>query len=265
MNPVTLYLFDFSTPLSTARSVMFWIAIAFVIAYFVVSLVVKGNKKLVNRLFLTVGGAYVATAIVLFTVLTAQENSADGGISPLSLYPMLVFAVCVLATAVVLAFSSNKTLRIIFCALTLASLVTVIVCLAFYYNSGEPGERNYVSDKDVNTIALWISTLILVIAVVALTLTDKNAFSFGTQSVTYAGVSVALAFALSYVRIVKMPMGGSITLASLLPIMLYSYKFGVKKGVVIGAIYGVLDAIQDPWILHPAQFLLDYPVAFAGI
>ena len=62
-----------------------------------------------------------------------------------------------------------------------------------------------------------------------------------------------------------MPQGGSVTLASLLPLMIFSYMFGVKKGVFAGMIYGILQAIQDPWLLHPAQFLLDYPVAFAAI
>ena len=50
----------------------------------------------------------------------------------------------------------------------------------------------------------------------------------------------------------------------LLPIMLYAYIFGAKKGVFVGFAYGVLQAVQDPWIIHPAQFLLDYPVAFSA-
>ena len=33
--------------------------------------------------------------------------------------------------------------------------------------------------------------------------------------------------------------------------------------MLIGFIYGMLQAVQDPYIIHPAQFLLDYPVAFA--
>ena len=51
-----------------------------------------------------------------------------------------------------------------------------------------------------------------------------------------------MSFALSYLRIVKMPQGGSITIASLLPLMLYSFMFGTKKGVFAGLIYGVLQA-----------------------
>lgn len=49
----------------------------------------------------------------------------------------------------------------------------------------------------------------------------------------------------------------------MLPLMLFSYMFGIRKGIIVGAIYGVLQAIQDPWIIHPAQFFLDYPIAFA--
>ena len=74
-----------------------------------------------------------------------------------------------------------------------------------------------------------------------------------------------MSFALSYLRIVKMPQGGSITIASLLPLMIYSYMFGTRKGVFAGLIYGILQAFQDTYILHPAQFLLDYPVAFSAI
>ncbi|MGN1078413.1 MAG: energy-coupled thiamine transporter ThiT, partial [Candidatus Gallimonas sp.] len=83
--------------------------------------------------------------------------------------------------------------------------------------------------------------------------------------ISYAAICIAMSFALSYLRIVKMPQGGSVTIASLLPLMIYSYMFGTKKGVFAGFVYGVLQAVQDPWIIHPAQFLLDYPVAFAAI
>lgn len=62
-----------------------------------------------------------------------------------------------------------------------------------------------------------------------------------------------------------MPQGGSLTLASFLPLLLYAYMFGVRKGVMAGAVYGVLQAVQNPWLIHPAQFILDYPVAFAAI
>ncbi len=265
MGKVTQYFTNFSDTTSTARTVMLWLAIAIVLAYVLTVLLTKGKNKIVGKIFLILGGAYVATSIVLFAVLTGIDNKEDGGVSPLSLYPMIVFAAVTLATAIVFALSKNKTLRICFLIAATLALVAVVVCLVVYYSTGEPGERNWLTEDDVQTVPLWISAVLLIVAVIGLTFIDKRKADFDTRSITYAGVSVALAFALSYVRILKMPMGGAITLASLLPIMLYSYAFGVKKGVIVGAVYGVLQAIQDPFILHPAQFLLDYPVAFAGI
>lgn len=86
-----------------------------------------------------------------------------------------------------------------------------------------------------------------------------------TLALVYGGISIAMSFALSYARIFKMPAGGSVTVASLLPLALYSYMFGAKKGVMAGMIYGVLQIMQDPWIVHPAQVLLDYVIAFGVI
>lgn len=265
MGKVTQYFTNFSNTTNTARSVMLWLAIAIALAYLVAVLLTKGKNKIVGKVFLILGGAYVATSIVLFAVLTGIDNKEDGGVSPLSLYPMIAFAAVAFASAIVFALSKNKALRIGFLIATALALVAVIVCLVVYYSTGEPGERNWLTEDDVQTVPLWICAALLVATVVGLTFVDKKSADFDTRSITYAGVSVALAFALSYIRILKMPMGGAITFASLLPIMLYSYAFGIKKGVIVGAVYGVLQAIQDPFILHPAQFLLDYPIAFAGI
>ena len=96
-------------------------------------------------------------------------------------------------------------------------------------------------------------------------LSDRNAKPFDSRSMAFAAMCVAISFALSYVKFFEMPMGGSITFASMLPVMLYSYMFGCRKGVIAGLVYGILQAVQDPWLLHPAQFLLDYGAAFAAV
>jgi len=76
---------------------------------------------------------------------------------------------------------------------------------------------------------------------------------------------IGLAFVLSYVRIWKMPMGGSITPASMLPIMLFAYIYGTPKGLIVGVAYGLLQMIQDPWIVHWAQAIIDYIFAFGAL
>ena len=47
--------------------------------------------------------------------------------------------------------------------------------------------------------------------------------------------------------------------------MIFSYCFGVKKGLFAGVIYGILQFIQSPQVYQPMQVLLDYPIAFGAI
>ncbi len=93
----------------------------------------------------------------------------------------------------------------------------------------------------------------------------KNKFKFDTQSVVYGGICIAISFLLSYIRFFHWPQGGSITPGSMLPMFIYAYYFGPVAGITAGAAYGILQLIQDPFIIHWAQVLLDYPLPFAAI
>ena len=82
------------------------------------------------------------------------------------------------------------------------------------------------------------------------------------RALTYGALCMAMSFVLSYIKLWSMPLGGSVTLASMLPLLWYSNKFGVKNGLIAGAAYGLLQLIQKPEIYHWVQVLLDYPLAF---
>lgn len=125
-------------------------------------------------------------------------------------------------------------------------------------------KENFVLSDE---LGLMVSLVILAAIVIILLVFfgKKTAAENNTKSIVYAAVCIAMSFALSYIRFFRLPQGGSITFVSALPLILYSYMFGIKKGVMAGLIYGILQAIQDPYILHPLQFILDYPVAFAMI
>jgi len=86
--------------------------------------------------------------------------------------------------------------------------------------------------------------------------------SFDTKALVYGALALSLSFVLSYIRLGKMPEGGSITLGSMLPIFIYAYWYGPKKGIAVGVAYAALQMIQDAWFVHPAQILLDYILAF---
>ena len=146
-----------------------------------------------------------------------------------------------------------------------AALVATIVCLVVFFSKNISGDGWY-SEK-INQLALYLSAGGLIVLLVGVAfLTDmKNGTKFDSRCIALAGITVALSFALSYIKLFSMPQGGSVTLASLLPVMLFAYVYGPKKGIFVGFIYGSLQAMQDPYLIHPAQFLLDYPVAFAAV
>ncbi len=86
-------------------------------------------------------------------------------------------------------------------------------------------------------------------------------------------VMVALATVLSFIRLFKLPWGGSVTLLSMLPITLFSIKRGIKAGMAASVLFaliqffqGVMDGLFG-WGLTPgmliACILLDYLVAFS--
>lgn len=77
--------------------------------------------------------------------------------------------------------------------------------------------------------------------------------------------SVALSGALSLVVVFYLPQGGSITLASMVPVLLFSLRRGPKLGIVAGVLLGLIVLIEMPFVVHPAQLLLDYPLAFGAL
>ncbi|NLM44540.1 MAG: energy-coupled thiamine transporter ThiT, partial [Clostridiales bacterium] len=81
----------------------------------------------------------------------------------------------------------------------------------------------------------------------------------------YGGLCIAMSFVLSYIRLYRWPQGGSITPGSMLPMFIFAYIFGAKAGIIAGVAYGFLQFIQDPYVVHWAQVLLDYPIAFAAM
>ena len=86
-----------------------------------------------------------------------------------------------------------------------------------------------------------------------------------TKKLVYSALGIALALVTSYIKLWKMPMGGSVTLLSMLFICLIGYWFGVKYGLITGVAFGLLQFIIDPYMLSIPQVILDYPLAFGAL
>lgn len=258
------YPLRFDTPTNITLSVAIWLTVALAIVFLTCFFAFKGEKRKKFAKYFGFGAIVYACAVgVLFLVLSFIED----GIAPILFYPLLALIVVLAGGALTLFFRRDKLTYIVVGCLAGAALVASLVCMGVNYSWGDALENNGVSADMVNTVGLYVSAALLTAAIIALAFLfgrkDKKGFS--TRSLTFAAVCIAMSFALSYLKIVEMPQGGSITIASLLPLMIYSYMFGTKKGVFAGFIYGILQAFQDTYILHPAQFLLDYPLAFSSI
>ncbi len=125
-----------------------------------------------------------------------------------------------------------------------------------------------VSDKATNAVK-WISVAavaLLLALIAAVGIFRKNGRTkYDAKRIAFAGVCVSMSFALAFVKVTPVQSGGSVTLASFVPILLFAYVYGPIEGFAVGLIHGLLNFIESPWILTPATFLLDYLLAFASI
>jgi thiamine transporter len=110
----------------------------------------------------------------------------------------------------------------------------------------------------IQSYLIGIGAAILVL--IALIYTSRKKFS--TKTMVTIAVALALSTVLSYIKLFKLPQGGSITLASMVPIILVALIYGTDIGVFTGILYGLLQLLIDPYVVHPVQLILDYPAAF---
>lgn len=92
-----------------------------------------------------------------------------------------------------------------------------------------------------------------------------------TTTLVTSAILMAMAFVLSFVKIIDYPWGGSVTLFSMLPICLISIRFGMSWGLGTAFCYAALQLMQglgeamswgltvDAWI---GMILFDYLIAF---
>lgn len=87
-----------------------------------------------------------------------------------------------------------------------------------------------------------------------------------TKQLVFSAMAIALATVISTViKLPSLPNGGSVTLFSMLIITLVGFWYGPITGIITAITYGILQFIIGPYVVHPAQVLLDYPLAFGAL
>ena len=89
----------------------------------------------------------------------------------------------------------------------------------------------------------------------------KNA----TRMLCEGAIMVALAQILSYIKLMELPNGGSLTPA-MFPVLLFALRWGLKDGLLAGFVFGLLQLIFDGAYAWGWQsMLLDYLLAFTPL
>ena len=85
------------------------------------------------------------------------------------------------------------------------------------------------------------------------------------RALTEGAIFVALAQILSYLKLFRLPQGGSITVA-MLPILLYCARWGFGAGMLASFVYSVLQLLLDGAYAWGWQSILgDYIVAYTAL
>lgn len=259
---------DIKTLAEKLQYVALYTAIAIIASCIVVGLLVWFFKREkfndFKKYAIGIVTGFAATMLVVFSYVMFQRNIND--MKAMLFYPILAMLIVVVAGGIAVLISSlfsNKAAKIsliVTGVLFLASFIALVVVIWKYYNIRfEEFKEMY---PGMSLVGMVVSAVVILAVLVVLWFVGDKRKLNDTRSIVYGAVAMALAFVLSYARLFKLPNGGSITFASLLPLMIYCCMFGTRRGLIVCSLYGVLQALQDPYIIHPMQFLLDYPLAF---
>ena len=136
---------------------------------------------------------------------------------------------------------------------------------------------NVIRDGDeISYVPTTLGNILLVLVFIAFLATAaffarkkaapaKGSAKLTVKQLTFCAISIALGTVLSYIKLYQFPFGGSITLFSMLIICLPGYWFGLEAGLMTGFAHGILQLIIDPFVIHPVQLLMDYPLAFGSL
>ena len=110
-----------------------------------------------------------------------------------------------------------------------------------------------------------IAGIVLFLAAIYFAGKHSEKHKLTTRQLVFCAVAMALAFVTSYLKIFTLPWGGSVTLCSMLFIVLVANWYGVGTGITVGLAYGILQFIQEPYVLSFFQVCCDYILAFAAL
>lgn len=113
--------------------------------------------------------------------------------------------------------------------------------------------------------AALISAMLACLLLACLLSGGQSGKRFSTKKLVFSSMAIALSMLTSLLKLWDMPMGGSVTLFSMLFVSLIGYWYGLQTGIMAAVAYGFLQLIIDPYIISLPQMLTDYLFAFGSL
>ena len=98
----------------------------------------------------------------------------------------------------------------------------------------------------------------------------KQSKKHTARMIVESALMIALATGLSIIKLLDLPYGGSVTVASMLPLIIIAYRHGVRWGLLTGLVYGIVQQLLGldnlsyvtTWQSVLAVIMLDYIIAY---
>ena len=121
--------------------------------------------------------------------------------------------------------------------------------------------------EKLNEVFGNLSSLIglLGLAIILFALFKFKKIKLNSKIIARIGIAIAIACVLQIFRIYHFPMGGSVTLWGMVPLLIIAFIYGPEIGMLAGFAYGILNLFLDPYFVHPVQILFDYPLPSLAI
>ncbi len=123
-------------------------------------------------------------------------------------------------------------------------------------------QDDYYVPNMAGYVLLVVIILALLIVGAALSGRGKR---FTAKQIAFSGVAIALGTVTSMIKLFEFPMGGAMTLFSMLLVTLVGYWYGTRMGITAAVAYGLLQLILGPYIINPVQPIVDYILAFGAL
>lgn len=131
-----------------------------------------------------------------------------------------------------------------------------------------PTKNSWDEDVFQLTTAGILTVVILILALIAIALfiqSREEDKKISTKQLVFSAAAMALGIVTSMIKFLNLPMGGSITLFSMLFIVLIGYWYGPRVGVMTAVAYGLLQFVLEPVFYSIPQMMVDYPLAFGAL